>query len=84
MKMLDTGRSAQTVVILGAEASRGASFADDAAFPPFLDNDFFELTHLLTTRQADARRLRERLYSDFGSAPDVGMEEFFTYVEYCR
>ncbi len=84
MKTLDTGRSVETVVILGAGASRGASFADYVSLPPFLDSDFFELTHLLTTGQDDARRLREQLYSDFGSATDVGMEEFFTYVECCR
>jgi len=84
VKLLDADRSVKTVVVLGAGATRGASFAQESQFPPFLDDDFFELAQKVTGEERRvARRLLERVYQDFGTAAEVGMEEFFTHVEFC-
>ncbi len=53
--------------------------------PPFLDCDFFELTHLLRGAAAtEADKLRTVLHEDFGLTAGVGMEEYFTHIEFCN
>ena len=47
-----------TVVILGAGASRGVSYADDSAFPSPLDYDFFDLLQRLNPRSDDKKAVR--------------------------
>jgi hypothetical protein len=38
-----------TVVVLGAGASRGVSYADDSSLPSPLDFDFFDLLRLISS-----------------------------------
>lgn len=74
--------SRKTLVVLGAGASRGASFVDPAqgARPP-LDFDFFsELQRL--HQSADVGELLRFVRDEFGTDLTLSMEEFFSQVEY--
>ncbi len=76
----------QTCVILGAGATRGASFIEDTANPsvyPPLDSDFFTQIQRLTQQQH--RDIVEKLIRytvlEFGNGFSLTMEEFFTQIE---
>ena len=47
-----------TVVVLGAGASRGVSYADDCVLPSPLDDDFFDLLQRLNPRSDDKKAVR--------------------------
>lgn len=72
----------KTLIVLGAGASRGASFVSDAyrARPP-LDCDFFsELQRL--KQETDVKELLYLVREEFGVDPTLSMEHFFSQVEY--
>lgn len=76
------GGARKTLVILGAGATRGASFVDDPSgvLPP-LDRDFFQqLTRLDQTRES--RRLLEFIRSEYGHELGLSMERFFSEADY--
>lgn len=77
----------RTLVVLGAGASRGASFVRDAfhyeARPP-LDCDFFsELQRLgrTSSTKEDVGELLRFVRVEFGFDPTLSMEQFFSQVE---
>lgn len=72
----------KSLVVLGAGASRGASFVQDptSALPP-LDRDFFQqLTRMPATPAAD--RLLEFVRAEYGHELGVSMEQFFSEADY--
>jgi hypothetical protein len=72
-----------TVVVLGAGASRGASFATPGGIQPPLDADFFSQVQMLTDsflNKAD-RQLLEFIREEFGLVGLPTLETFFTQVE---
>ncbi|MBU0609515.1 MAG: SIR2 family protein [Armatimonadetes bacterium] len=77
-------RAGKMVVILGAGATRGADFVErgTALDPcPPLDNDFFTQLEKLRDTPRVSRFLG--LYRDeFGPDPGLGMEAFFTQIEF--
>lgn len=76
------GGRLKTLVILGAGASRGASFAAEKRGPlPPLDLDFFrQLQRLGSSDPVD--QLLAFVRSEFGARLNVSMEEFFSQAEY--
>src|ERR1019366_5230341 len=50
-----------TVVVLGAGASRGVSYADNSSFPSPLDYDFFDLLQRLNPRTGDLKAVKDVL-----------------------
>ena len=75
-------KTRKTLVVLGAGASRGASFVRGAhkARPP-LDLDFFsELQRL--GHVGNVRELLKFVRGEFGTNLSLSMEEFFSQVEY--
>jgi len=77
---LDTDR--KTVVVLGAGASRGASFVGGHGVQPPLDADFFTQAQRLTgTLTADDKALFQFIREEFGIASFPTLETFFTQVE---
>ena len=78
---LDSGRR-KTLVILGAGASRGASFVTDStkALPP-LDLDFFQ--QVARMRRTDRTKgLLSFVRSEYGHEVGVSMEQFFSEADY--
>lgn len=75
-----------TLVILGAGASRGAAFVDgDALVPPPLDYDFFQVLQMSRTgRSAEGRQLVEHVRTVYGSALNVGLETVFNNLDAAR
>lgn len=76
------GGSRKTLVILGAGASRGASFVKDktAVLPP-LDLDFFQqLSRLQSSPDADA--LISFVREEYGHELRLSMEQFFSEADY--
>lgn len=57
-----------TVLILGAGASRGVSYAGEQSFPSPLDYDFFDLLQRLNPHPADSNAVKEVLH-DVASLP---------------
>jgi hypothetical protein len=76
----------QAVIVLGAGATRGCSFADAAKFPclPPLDGDFF--TQLQRVRNKKHQKLIREVLEDvvelFGYNFDATMETVFTTLEH--
>ena len=74
-----------TLVVLGAGASRGASFVDAACkVRPPLDGDFFselQRLELSVLQQPAVLGLLDFVRSEFGSDLNLSMEEFFSQVE---
>jgi hypothetical protein len=69
----------KTLVILGAGATRGASFVEGSALPPPVDRDFFRILQMSETgRSEKGRNLLEHVRGVYGPALDVGMETVFT------
>lgn len=78
------GRAARSTVILGAGASRGASFAEGSrqVFPP-LDADFFQQAQRLdeqTFKQA-GREVIEFIRDEFGPTNPPTLETLFTQLQ---
>ena len=75
-----------TLVILGAGATRGAEFVDkDALVPPPLDNDFFQVLQMSQTgRTAEGRQLVDHVRTVYGPALDVGLETVFNSLDAAR
>ena len=76
------GGRLKTLVILGAGASRGASFAAEKPGPlPPLDLDFFrQLQRLGSSGPVD--QLLAFVRYEFGARLNISMEEFFSQAEY--
>jgi hypothetical protein len=72
----------KTLVVLGAGASRGASFARNSLLAPPLDRDFFQILQMSRTgRKEDGRDLLEHVREAYGPALDIGMEAVFSNLE---
>jgi hypothetical protein len=71
----------KTLVVLGAGASRGASFAR-GLLPPPVDRDFFQILQMSKTgRTDDARSLLEHVREAYGPALNIGMETVFSNLD---
>ena len=74
----------KAVVVLGAGATRGASFVDGlsarAPHPP-LDGDFFNELEKLR-EEAPVKTFLGAYRAEFGSVSPLGMEAFFTQIEF--
>jgi len=75
-------RTRQAAVILGAGATRGASFVDASStiLPP-LDADFFQQVSRLD-QDGTARRLLGFLRDEYGHELGISMERFFSEADY--
>lgn len=81
------GRSRRTLVILGAGATRGASFVDDTSPEPLppLDLDFFQQIARMSpgkSSKSEAEKLLNFAREEFGSEIGLSMEEFLSEIEY--
>lgn len=76
----------KTLLILGAGATRGASFVKaDAAVPPPLDLDFFQVLQLSASgRSAEGRSLIEHVRTVYGPALSIGLETVFNNLDAAR
>jgi hypothetical protein len=76
------GGKRKTLIILGAGASRGASFVRDvtSVLPP-LDLDFFQQVSRMNSEN-DAVRLIEFVRSEYGHEVGLSMEQFFSEADY--
>jgi hypothetical protein len=71
-----------TVVVLGAGASRGASFVSDAQVLPPLDADFFDQAQRMSPGLNSAdKSLIEFIHNEFGLSGFPTLETFFTQIE---
>ena len=85
MKLSDfglNGGSRKTLVVLGAGASRGASFVNDPTevLPP-LDLDFFQQLSRMSS-SAEANRLLAFIRQEYGHEVGLSMERFFSEADY--
>jgi hypothetical protein len=72
----------KTVVVLGAGATRGASFVATAALPPPVDRDFFRVLQMSDTGRSDeGRKLLDHVREVYGPALDIGMETVFSNLD---
>ena len=72
------GSSRKTLVILGAGASRGASFVnDEVGVVPPLDMDFFQQVARLRQTN-ESKRLLEFVREEYGHEIGLSMEKFFS------
>lgn len=79
-------RERSTLVILGAGATRGASFvgSDELLAPP-LDADFFQVLQMSATgRTAAGRALIDHVRTVYGSGLNVGLETVFNNLDAAR
>lgn len=75
-------RNRKTLVILGAGASRGASFVNTSKGPkPPLDIDFFLQLQRLPLNK-ETKNLLKFIREEFGSNTGPNMEEFFSQADY--
>jgi hypothetical protein len=76
------GGTRKTLVILGAGASRGASFVEDevGVVPP-LDLDFFQQVARLEETD-ESKRLLEFIREEYGHEIGLSMEKFFSESDY--
>lgn len=77
-----SGGTRKTLVILGAGASRGASFVEDqlGVVPP-LDLDFFQQVARLEETE-ESKRLLEFVRQEYGHEVGLSMEQFFSEADY--
>ncbi len=77
-----SGGNRKTLVILGAGASRGASYVTDQTLvlPP-LDIDFFQQLSRMNHTE-DSRYLLEFIRSEYGHEIGLSMEQFFSEADY--
>jgi hypothetical protein len=80
------GKERKTLVLLGAGATRGASFvATDAAVAPPLDADFFQVLQMSETgRTPEARELLDHVRRVYGPGLEVGLETVFNNLDAAR
>lgn len=80
------GKDRKTLVILGAGATRGASFVQpDVPVPPPLDADFFQVLQMSETgRKHEARELLDHVRATYGPALEVGLETVFNNLDAAR
>jgi hypothetical protein len=81
------GHSRRTLVILGAGATRGASFVDEQSPQPLppLDKDFFQQIARMSPgmkSKSQAEKLLNFTRKEFGSETNLSMEEFLSEIEY--
>jgi hypothetical protein len=84
MKIPEWDIEARAVVVLGAGATRGASFIREdqpARVLPPLDRDFFAQVNKIRTDQDNVETLLEFKHGEFGFE-NQSMEAFFTHVEF--
>ena len=76
------GSSRKTLVVMGAGASRGASFVTDPSkvLPP-LDRDFFQQLARMDS-SAESSRLLEFVRREYGHEVGLSMEQFFSEADY--
>ena len=76
----------KTLVILGAGATRGASFVrPDTPVPPPLDQDFFQVLQLSASgRSPEGRGLLDHVRTVYGPALNVGLETVFNNLDAAR
>jgi hypothetical protein len=79
-------RERSTLVILGAGATRRASFvAGDALVPPPLDYDFFQVLQMSATgRTPSGRALIDHVRTVYGPALNIGLETVFDNLDAAR
>jgi hypothetical protein len=79
-------RDRKTLVILGAGATRGASFVDpESPVPPPLDQDFFQVLQMSAAGRTDeGRKLIEHVRTVYGPALNVGLETVFNNLDAAR
>lgn len=85
MKLRLLGLNKRAVVILGAGASRGASFARrNINIVPPLDKDFFlQLQKIpLSSKQSVIKRFLGFARDEFGNDLNVSMEKFFSQIQF--
>ncbi len=72
-----------TLVILGAGATRGASFVNpETAVPPPLDQDFFQVLQMSAAGRSDeGRKLIDHVRTVYGPALNVGLETVFNNLD---
>lgn len=76
------GSRRKTLVILGAGASRGASFVqDEIGVVPPLDLDFFQQVARLEETD-ESKRLLEFIREEYGHEVGLSMEKFFSESDY--
>lgn len=75
-----------TLVILGAGATRGASFVPaDEVVPPPLDGDFFQVLQMAAAgRSGEGRGLLDHVRTVYGPALPVGLETVFNNLDAAR
>lgn len=75
-----------TLVILGAGATRGASFVQpDEVVPPPLDRDFFQVLQMSAAgRTPEGRALVEHVRTVYGPALNIGLETVFNNLDAAR
>ena len=72
----------KTLVILGAGATRGASFVGESALSPPLDRDFFRMLQMSAAGRSDeGKRLLDHARTLYGPALETRMETVFTNLE---
>lgn len=76
----------KTLVILGAGATRGASFVEpESAVPPPLDQDFFQVLQMSAAgRTDDGRKLIDHVRTVYGPALNIGLETVFNNLDAAR
>jgi len=79
-------RERATLVVIGAGATRGASFvSSDGLLPPPLDADFFQVLQMSATgRTAEGRALIEHVRTVYGPSMGVGLETTFNNLDAAR
>ncbi len=85
MKLSDfsvSGGNRKTLVVLGAGASRGASFVDDQSKPlPPLDLDFFQQLSRIQQSE-EGHRLLSFVRQEYQHEIGLSMEQFFSEADY--
>ena len=72
----------KTLVVVGAGATRGASFAEERRLAPPLDLDFFRILQMSETgRTPEGRELLEHVRGNYGPGLQVGMEIVFNNLD---
>lgn len=75
----------RTLVVLGAGATRGASFVQERRLAPPLDLDFFRILQMSETGRTQAgRALLDHVRQSYGPSLHVGMEIVFNNLDSAR
>lgn len=84
MNLWRLGANKKAVVLLGAGASRGASFVNNKKILPPLDKDFFEQLQRLPSngKELPHIQLLGLARDEFGQLLDISMESFFSQIQF--